>query len=123
MPCARQSRAQGIRRLLITLPQGAALGYGDYWAFSPLLFEFCHTILWRNSPLLLLQAAKPGAWHMDTILNFKIGLAVNSCSYKRQSRLQHSTLRNTQPFNIQNSKFKTQLLTPQFSLSAFCLPR
>ena len=35
MPCARQSRAQGIRGLLITLPQGAALGYGDYWAFSP----------------------------------------------------------------------------------------
>ena len=29
MPCARQSRAQGIRGLLITLPQGAALGYGD----------------------------------------------------------------------------------------------
>ena len=53
MPCARQSRAQGIRGLLITLPQGAALGYGDYGAFSPLLFEFCLTILWRNCPLLL----------------------------------------------------------------------
>ena len=109
MPCARQSRAQGTEWVIDYSPQGAALGYGDYWAFSPLLFEFCHTILWRNCPFLLQQAAKPSAGHMDTILNFEIGLAVNSCSYKRQSRLQHSTLRNTQPFNIQYSKFKIGL--------------
>ena len=92
MPCARQSRAQGIRGLLITLPQGAALGYGDYWAFSPLLYEFCLTILWRNSPLLLQQAAKPittfNIAQRATIQysKFKIGIADNS-KFKTQNQL------------------------------------
>jgi hypothetical protein len=69
---------------------------------------------------------------MDTILNFKIGLAGNSklniqhskfkIGIADNSKLKTQNSKSALPI-IQNSKLKIQLLIPQFSLSAFCLPR
>ena len=119
----RQSRKQGVRGFLINPPgrsclgkrqSRAALGYGDYWAFSSLLFEFCHTILWRNCPLLLQQAAKP-------ITTFNIAQRANIQNSKLKISFADNSKFNTQNSKsalpiIQNSKLKIQNSTSHPSI-------